>query len=424
MRNHFSKKLVLSFATFGMVATSMFTGQDAKAMPGFARQTGMPCNACHFQTFPALNAMGRGFKAGGYVMEGSQASIEGENALKLPDTLNLGGVIKIRHNKTDGDYLKTNDEKDFGRIDFPDEAAILVGGRLSANAGFLWEFAVKAPTNLLGAKYVFNAAKAGDIQFQVIPYSTDGQGTGYGQELMNNATVGLQRIAEDKSYSAPVQLGFVGAAAGINLAAVAPNWAFNYNMFAPEFPGETSGEVAANITGLATYLRGVYFMDIAGFDTGVGFGQYSGAAKTMHTTTDAAGVKTTTDYKLAVAGSFIDFQMQGQMAGMDTGFYFSTGSAPKKGTAAHTKYVYGDAAKSKAATGMAVKVAVTPETMVTFQNGSADYGTGKATAMTSLGVQYMISQNVKFEFTNQTSKAGETGSKAVTLQQMMLFIGM
>jgi hypothetical protein len=29
--------------------------QDAGAVPAFARQTGMACNACHFQHFPALN---------------------------------------------------------------------------------------------------------------------------------------------------------------------------------------------------------------------------------------------------------------------------------------------------------------------------------------------------------------------------------
>jgi len=451
MRNHFSKKLGLSLAVFGIATTGMFMGQDAEAMPGFARQTGMPCNACHFQTFPALSAMGRGFKMDGYTMEGSQASIEGENALKLPDTLNIGGVIKIRHNKAGGDFTKTGDEADFGRLDFPDEAALLVGGRLSANSGFLWEFAVKAETNLLGAKYVFNAAKAGDIQFQVIPYSTDGQGTGYGQELMNNATVGLQRIAEDKTYSAPVQLGFVSAAAGLNLVAQSSNWAFNYNMFAPVFPGEHKGEVAMNITGLATYMRGVYFMDLAGFDTGVGFGQYSGTVKTMGNDTtsgttkqtlakDSSGNDTTTvlseattyskhkEVYLAPTGSFVDFQMQGEIAGMQTGFYFSTGSVPEAGKAADTTYSYA-AAKAKSATGMAVKVGVTPELFVTFQNGSraeGDVQSDGKTAMThagsSLGLQYMISQNVKFEFTNKSDAPSE--GKSTSLQQMMLFIGM
>jgi len=435
MRNNFSKKLGLSLAIFGIATTTgVFMGQDAEAMPGFARQTGMPCNACHFQTFPALSAMGRGFKMDGYTMEGSQASIEGENALKLPDTLNIGGVIKIRHNKAGGDFTKTASEADYGRLDFPDEAALLVGGRLSANAGFLWEFAVKAPANLLGAKYVFNAAKAGDIQFQVIPYSTDGQGTGYAQELLNNAATGLQRIAEDKTYSAPVQLGFVGAAAGLALNAQTPSWSFQYNMFAPEFPGATKGEVAMNVTGLATYMRGVYFMDLAGFDTGFGFGQYSGAVSTMHANTadDGTGKQvadgTATEVKIATEGSFIDFQMQGEVAGMPTGFYFSTGSAPKAGSAAHTTYAYSGTAAAKSAMGMAAKVGVTPELFVTVQSGTHADGTNDSTgsAMTyggsAVSLQYMISQNVKFEFTSSSKSPSE--GDATSLTQMMLFIGM
>src|SRR3989339_631791 len=107
MRNNFAKKLGLSLAAFGLVATSVFTGSDAQAVPAFARQTGMACNSCHFQNFPALNQMGRSFKAGSYSMEGSQASIEGENAMKLPDTLNIGAVLKMRHNKGSGDYTET-----------------------------------------------------------------------------------------------------------------------------------------------------------------------------------------------------------------------------------------------------------------------------------------------------------------------------
>ena len=46
-------------------------------MPAFARQTGMACNACHFQHFPALNQFGRTFKQGGFTMVGGQSMIEG-----------------------------------------------------------------------------------------------------------------------------------------------------------------------------------------------------------------------------------------------------------------------------------------------------------------------------------------------------------
>jgi hypothetical protein len=398
----------------------MFTGQEASAMPGFARQTGMPCNACHFQTFPALGSMGRGFKMGGYTMEGSQASIEGENALKLPDTLNIGGVIKVRHEKTGGDYTSTGSATDYGEIQFPDEAAFLAGGRLSANAGFLWEIGmVSGDAGLSNAKFVFNAAKVGDIQIQVTPYS--GATPSYGGEYMNTGALALQRIAEDKSYMSAFQLGFDDhGGCGINIGAVASNWAVMYNMFAP-FNPLTDGAQPGNLTGLATYLRVNYFMDLAGFDTGFGFGTASGTAKTLSGTTEV---------KVAPAATFFDVQLQGQLAGMDTGFYITSGSAPKAGSDATTTYIYGDGAYAKSATGLAAKVGVTPELFVTVQSGSADEGAANAagtaaagaTSMSSVGIQYMIAQNIKFEFTNRTKAPAEGDSE--TLQQMMLFIGL
>ncbi|MDA3889455.1 MAG: hypothetical protein PF443_11815, partial [Allgaiera sp.] len=45
---------------------SAFVGiTPAHAVPSFARQTGMTCNACH-TTIPELTAFGRQFKMGGY----------------------------------------------------------------------------------------------------------------------------------------------------------------------------------------------------------------------------------------------------------------------------------------------------------------------------------------------------------------------
>jgi len=39
--------------------------EKASAVPAFARQTGMPCAACHFQHYPALNDFGVMFKTNG-----------------------------------------------------------------------------------------------------------------------------------------------------------------------------------------------------------------------------------------------------------------------------------------------------------------------------------------------------------------------
>ena len=40
---------------------------EVKAVPSFARQTGMPCSTCHVQAFgPLLTSIGRNFKLSGY----------------------------------------------------------------------------------------------------------------------------------------------------------------------------------------------------------------------------------------------------------------------------------------------------------------------------------------------------------------------
>lgn len=81
------KLVFLLFASLVTFATNSY------AIPAFARQMGMSCNACNSQNgFPTLNRFGRSFKASGYTMVGTQQSIyddQGGKFLSLTDTLNL-----------------------------------------------------------------------------------------------------------------------------------------------------------------------------------------------------------------------------------------------------------------------------------------------------------------------------------------------
>lgn len=47
---------------------SLAPSMQTQAVTTFARETGMPCAACHFQNFPALNSMGRYYKSNGYTL--------------------------------------------------------------------------------------------------------------------------------------------------------------------------------------------------------------------------------------------------------------------------------------------------------------------------------------------------------------------
>src|SRR5512143_940985 len=90
------KKVALSLA--GLLAAAAFA-PEASALPVFARQTGMACNACHFQHFPLLNAFGRSFKASGFTLMGAEAKVEGDN-LSIPAVVNAAVLTSMGYEKS------------------------------------------------------------------------------------------------------------------------------------------------------------------------------------------------------------------------------------------------------------------------------------------------------------------------------------
>lgn len=325
MQTSLTKKLGLSVAALAMVATSLFTASDAEAVPSFARQTGMSCSSCHFQSFPALNGMGRSFRAGNYTMKGSQTAIEGEN-IDLPSTMGMSAVWKTY-------YITSDDE--VGSIKWPDEAAFLVGGRLSASTGYLWEIGLnESEGSFLSTKVGFTAAQAGSMTVSVIPFSTDALGSAYGFELMNTAVQRSQRAIEKRdAMSAASDFGIgAGAASGIAFALtdLSAGWWANYSAWGPAFGSDMKGDIG----GMGSSIRAGYFFDLAGFDSGVGFLNRSGVVKTTTAGTDLesadsvdADGNNVQDANFAVGGTVLDFQMQGQVGGNDLGLYVTIGRA-------------------------------------------------------------------------------------------------
>src|SRR5512135_351515 len=122
------KKIALSLT--GVLAAAAFA-PEASAIPAFARQTGMACNACHAQHFPVLNGFGRAFKASGFTLMGSQGRVEGEH-LSIPDTLNAAILLKLRYQKTNGSDAAgtvSGTTTNGGQWQLPDEFSLFFGGR-------------------------------------------------------------------------------------------------------------------------------------------------------------------------------------------------------------------------------------------------------------------------------------------------------
>ena len=102
---------------------------DARAVPSFARQTGMACNACH-TAYPALNAFGREFKLNGYIFPGGDT--------KFPP---LAAVVQPSFTHTrksqPGGAAPHFDDNDNPALS---QASVFYGGKIVGNLGAFSQF--------------------------------------------------------------------------------------------------------------------------------------------------------------------------------------------------------------------------------------------------------------------------------------------
>ncbi len=415
--------LYLAFLT--VTLTTFLSPGTAEAVPAFARQTGMPCMGCHFQSYPALNSFGRTFRSKGFTMQGSQTMIEGED-MSMPSTLNASVITKLRY------QLKDNDDGDRGEVQWPDEAALLIGGRAADKVGFLMELGLgpggadtgdgsltctdpadattcTADTGsgdtdgtFLSTKFHFSIAES----FAIIPFSTDGLGVGYGFEMLNTGAQRSQRPIENrKGFSAGQLLGTAsGEATGIAFVYETPEFSVNYSHWTP-----TWGNVHANIFGgLAHYLRAAYTPNIGGWDTGFGASYMTGSVETG---------KTNPATETFVDSWGVDAQIQGMAGSMPLGIYASYGVAPKSSTTEENHF-NSSTVDDATAYGLLGKLEVFSGASLYLAFSSIDKTT--EVSQSTVGGQYMVAQNIKLELYNVNSDSTNAGSDYTML---MLFAG-
>lgn len=372
----------------------------------------MACLSCHFQNFPALNAFGRSFRAQGYTMRGAQTLLDDED-MSLPSSLNMSLITKLRY--------QTLESVDGGRgeIQWPDEAAFLVGGRASENVGFLAEIALgamevtgesrgtwndansngvidegeivsetegEAPGNFLSFKAHFNVAE----NFAIIPFGTDALGAGYGFELMNTGAQRSQRPIENrKGMSAAQALDLDGAATGFAFVYAANDFFVNYSHMTPTF-----GNVNVDIFGgLGHYLRAAWMPNVGGWDTGIGIASWSGEIDTG--ATDA--VKQT----VAMDAWVIDAQAQGVVGeNMTLGVYGSYGVSGKSDTTGAQNVYNASQQDDREAYAVAAKLGIgnwRPYLAYSTYDVVTDAGGLNQISDTTLGFQYALAQNINLE---------------------------
>ncbi len=409
-------KLFIAVAALFLFALTFYVPREASAVPAFARQTGMACNSCHYQHFPTLNAFGRAFKAGGYTMVGGQSLIEGD-FLSLPSTLNASLITKIRYQKTNGDS-DTGTNK--GEYQFPDEAALLIGGRAGEHVGFLLELTTFGTsdsstvdtTSLATTEhehdvtffasfkmpFVYNVGDATKVS--VIPFTTDAAGPAYGYELLNTGALRINRPIEHREQmSAQQWLGTDTAATGIAFVVHRDLYHANYTMWSNNHGNTDAGPYLH-------YARVAFTPTYAGWDLAAGAQWWGGTSKRASA------------YARADAWA-LDAQAQGTVGTLPVGVYLSYGQAGKT-DAGETANIFNGTTDDTTAFGALVEVGIIPGRLTLaagFLNGDAA-GTGASAGMNgnsaagsqtayTLGANYQLAQNVNLVW-NSSFHSGDT----------------
>lgn len=120
-----------------------------KAIPSFARQTGMSCANCH-TIFPELNAFGRQFKLTGYTLvasESVQAKSDSETViLKIPNTSQLSAMMiaSLTYNsKALPNTQNTN-------VSFPQQFSLFYSGEITPKIGSFIQFTYEDQSGSIG----------------------------------------------------------------------------------------------------------------------------------------------------------------------------------------------------------------------------------------------------------------------------------
>jgi len=123
----------------------------ARAVPSFARQTGVACEACHTQ-FPELTPFGRDFKMNGYILETTKEvtaiSEKKEKTLTLADLPPISFMFTVSSsttNKAVPDPVVAGASSQNNQIEFPDQASIFYAGKIAPHLGAFIQLTYSGP---------------------------------------------------------------------------------------------------------------------------------------------------------------------------------------------------------------------------------------------------------------------------------------
>ncbi len=223
-----------SFAAGMLAAALLAAAPAALAVPSFARQTGMACEACH-TVFPELTHFGRVFKANGYILTNLKqvrgVSGKKDELLALSQTPPLSIMVQISDTQLQKALPDISNPAapglaQNGTAGFPQQVGLFYAGKIAPYFGAFLQITY---SNSSGTIAIDNT----DLRFADTTLLSDNSPLTYGVSLNNNPTV------QDLWNSTPA-FGYPFTASNATVSPLA-NPAIN-------------GTFAQNVAGLSGYV--------------------------------------------------------------------------------------------------------------------------------------------------------------------------
>lgn len=180
------RNFVLATATTVLTFLLGFA-ENSLAVPSFARQTGLACQACH-TVFPELTPFGRSFKLNAYTID-NLPQVQGMTSTKEMELLlnqipPLSFMFQTSYTKTktavpDSAIADSNSQN--GQVLFPQQASLFYAGRVAPNFGAFVQITYASDSGTFGLD---------NTEFRYAKQLTGGTDSlTYGLTLNNNPTV-------------------------------------------------------------------------------------------------------------------------------------------------------------------------------------------------------------------------------------------
>lgn len=255
----------LPFGVMAMLLATLLVAPAAQAVPSFARQTGMACEACH-TVFPELNHFGRMFKANAYTIDNLK-QVRGITATKQ-EMLDLSGLPPISLMIQVSQTSISKALPDVGgapglsqstSVAFPQQASIFYAGKIAPQVGAFLQLTYGNDSGTLGIdntdlRYANNLMLTGD---KSLVYGISANNNPTVQDLWNSTPAFGVPYAGSNAVVSPLAGTQIDGALAQDVAGISAYLMWNESLYAEVGTYRSAKQGAANaVTGAAGPLDG------------------------------------------------------------------------------------------------------------------------------------------------------------------------